>query len=173
MAGRKKREAAIRAGYTEASASTQASKLLKKESVKAHLKRLRAEQDQISSVNASRVLIELAKTAFFDASEIPKLFEDGIDNSDNWSVEARSAIQGIEVTQTHHGTAQDPVVNVTTKFKFASRLQALKMLGDSTGAFTELNVAIAALKTYGIELARVDGKWQVIHDDSSKAVTAA
>ena len=38
------------------------------------------------------------------------------------------------------------------------------MLGDHVGAFTDLNVAIAVLRTYGINLAKVDGEWQVMND---------
>lgn len=133
--------------------------------VNEYIEQLAEEREELRRITATGVIIELAKTAFFDFSEVVDALKGdrSLDKS-NWSKEARSAIASIKVTRSYSGSEEqgDRLYNVTTEVRTWDRLKALKMLGDHVGAFTDLNVAIAVLKTYGIELGKIDGEWQVL-----------
>lgn len=47
-----------------------------------------------------------------------------------------------------------------------TRLAALRLLGTHQGLFTDLPTLIAGLKSYGIDLQRIDGKFVVVADES-------
>ena len=163
LSGQTKATASAReAGYKESNASRTASKLLARQDVQAYIAQYEKERLAIERINATGVLVEIAKTAFFDFSEILDLMdgEEILDKS-NWSDMARSAIAGVKITRT---VQPDKSVRIVTEFKMWDRLKALKMLGDNVGAFKDLNVALAVLETYGIQVAKRDGRWQVIDE---------
>ncbi|MEO0373208.1 MAG: terminase small subunit [Cyanobacteria bacterium P01_A01_bin.17] len=165
----KKSQSAREAGY-EKSPGTVAQRLLRRPEINEYIDQLVEEREELRRITATGVIIELGKTAFFDFSEVvDALNGDRILDKNNWSREARSAISSIKVTRSFTGSEEqgDRLYNVTTEIKTWDRLRALKMLGDHVGAFTDLNVAIAVLKTYGIELAKIDGEWQVLRSDNS------
>ncbi|MEM9945315.1 MAG: terminase small subunit [Cyanobacteria bacterium P01_D01_bin.36] len=160
-----KSQAAREIGHSK-SPNTIANRILKKPGVQDFVNQLKQERDALRQVTATGVIIELAKTAFFDFAEMVDCLQgNGSLNKENWSIEARSAVSSIKVTRTYSGDDESGrELNITTEIKTWDRLRALKMLGDHVGAFTDLNVAIAVLRTYGINLAKIDGQWQVIND---------
>ena len=159
-----KSQAAREIGHDK-SPNTIANRILKKPGVREFIHQLRQERDSLRQVTATGVIIELAKTAFFDFAEmVDCLSANGSLDKVNWSTNARSAVSSIKVTKTYREHEDGALLDVTTEIKTWDRLRALKMLGDHVGAFTDLNVAIAVLRTYGINLAKIDGQWQVIND---------
>ena len=162
----KKSQSAKDAGWASNPAQA-ANKLLKRPEIKEYIHQLRQERDALRQVTATGVIIELAKTAFFDFAEMVDCLKgNGSLDKENWSTDARSAVSSVKVTKTYRDVIDDEqLIDVTTEIKTWDRLRALKMLGDHVGAFTDLNVAIATLRTYGINLAKIDGEWQVVSSD--------
>ena len=160
-----KSHAAREVGYAKGS-NTVANRILKRPEIQEYIQQLTEEREQLRRVTATGVIIELAKTAFFDFAEMVDCLKgNGSLDKENWSTEARSAVSSIKVTKTYRDVIDEGCeIDVTTEIKTWDRLRALKMLGDHVGAFTDLNVAIAVLRTYGINLAKVDGEWQVMND---------
>ena len=161
--GEFKGRAAELAGYAASGAGKVANDLLKKEKVQNRIRYLQERAVEMAKVSASDTLIQIARIAFFDAKEILDLTKDP--EGHEWSANARAAIAGIKVTRTYAGDEDyGMLVNVTHHVTIRDTLKALKMLGDHTGAFTDLNMALGALRTYGIELAKIDGKWTVVNE---------
>ena len=159
-----KAKAAKTAGYG-GNPSAAANRLLKRDEINEYVQQLIDERESLRRITATGVIIELAKTAFFDFAEmVDCLQSNGSLKKENWSTDARSAVSSIKVTRTYREVEDGHELDVTTEIKTWDRLRALKMLGDHVGAFTDLNVAIAVLRTYGINLAKVDGEWQVMND---------
>ena len=154
----KKSQSAKDAGY-KGSVATTANRLLQKDEIQATVKKLSDERDALLRITPQNVLMELAKVAFFDFGELLDLLQDETEfRPENWSTDARSAVSSIKVARTY----SDGELKVTTEVRTWDRLRALKMLGDHVGAFSDLNCAIATLKTYGVHIAKVDGQWQVV-----------
>ena len=163
-----KAKAAKTAGYG-GNPSAAANRLLKRSEINEYIQQLIDERESLRRITATGVIIELAKTAFFDFAEMVDCLKgNGSLDKEKWSTDARSAVSSIKVTKTYRDVIDEGCeIDVTTEIKTWDRLRALKMLGDHVGAFTDLNVAIAVLRTYGINLAKVDGEWQVLKDGSA------
>lgn len=161
------------AGYTPSGAASQARRLLQREDIQEYVRQLVEEKEQLKRVTATQVILELAKVAFFDFAEMVDCLRDnGSLDEENWSTEARAAVSSIKVTRTYEGEEEDRQLKIATEIKTWDRLRALKMLGDHVGAFTDLNMALATLRTYGIELVKMDGEWVVLRDGERQAVNA-
>ena len=160
-----KAKAAREAGY-EGNHSAVASRLLKRSEISDYITQLIEERESLRRITATNVIVELAKIAFFDFVEVVDCLKShGSLKKENWTSDARSAVSSVKVARTYSGDDENGrELTVTTEIKTWDRLRALKMLGDHVGAFTDLNVAIAVLRTYGINLAKIDGQWQVIND---------
>lgn len=115
-------QAAIRAGYTPKSAHAQACRLLKDAKVQAAIAD-RAEAAQVrSQVTVDRVLLEMARLAFADLTEVVQV-KDGkvlIADTDTLSKDVRCAIA--EISQSTGKTN-------TLKVRMHSKEKALEMLG--------------------------------------------
>ena len=98
--------------------------------VQAEVARLRAEKLTKLDISAEKVLTEISKLAFLD---IRRAFnEDGsLKQISELDPETAAAVAGIEHEKLfdHFGRGQAKHVGTTTKIKFASKLQALEMLG--------------------------------------------
>ena len=163
--GQGKAASAINAGYAASAAGKVAHTLLKRKEIQDEITKLVNRAADLALINAQDTLVQIARTAFFDSHEILALCSNPYGH--DWSKNARAAISSIKVTRTYKGKEEeDNLVDVTYEIKTRDTLRALKMLGDHTGAFTDLNIALAALRTYGIEIANVDGRWQVLEDAS-------
>jgi phage terminase small subunit len=133
------RQAAIKAGYSAATADSQASRLLKRAKVRAEIEKAHAEviarvQDE-TGINLVRTLREIARIAYFDPR---KLFDKSgrpmaITDLDDDTV---AAIAGLEVLEKYEGNGKDQVfVGVLKRWKLVDKLGGLDMLMKHLGGY--------------------------------------
>ena len=127
-------QAAIRAGYSPDTAQQTGSENLSKPVIRAQIDRAMAERSKRTGVNAERVVQELAKIAFVNATEVidPKtatVKEDALP-------EDTAAIQSVKVkTFGEDGLERD--------IKMADKIKALELLGKHLGMFqNNVNVTL-------------------------------
>lgn len=121
-------QAAIRAGYSPDTAKAIGCENLTKPDIRAHIDRATAERSKRTGVNADRVVQELAKIAFVNATEVidPKtatVREDALP-------EDTAAIQSVKVKT----FGED---GLEREIKMADKLKALEMLGRHLGMFKD------------------------------------
>lgn len=129
--------AAIRAGYTETSAKSQASRLLADDRIQERIAQLNAERMARVQVDADTVLRELLRIA---TSDIGEAFKDdgGLKPLKEIPTDIRRAIQSIEIDELFDGFGQDRhQIGHTKKLKFWDKTKALEMLGKHLKLFTE------------------------------------
>jgi phage terminase small subunit len=118
-------QAAIRAGYSSATAYSQGQRLLKHVEVKKAIAKAKRDRADRMAIKQDRVLQELARIAFFDPR---KLFDaDGkpiaITQLDD---DTAAALAGLDVLEEFEGTGEDRVfVGYTKKYKIADKNTAL------------------------------------------------
>ena len=128
-------EAAIRAGYSSDTANEQGSRLLANVNIRAHIDRAMAERSRRTGVNADRVVQELAKIAFVNASDVidpetATIREDALP-------EDTAAIQSVKVKT----FGED---GLEREIKMADKLKALELLGKHMGMFKE-KISVSAV----------------------------
>ena len=121
-------QAAIRAGYSPDTAKAIGCENLTKPDIRAHIDRAMADRSKRTGVNADRVVQELAKIAFVNATEVidPKtatVREDALP-------EDTAAIQSVKVKT----FGED---GLEREIKMADKLKALEMLGRHLGMFKD------------------------------------
>ena len=121
-------QAAIRAGYSPDTAKAIGCENLTKPDIRAHIDRAMAERSKRTGVNADRVVQELAKIAFVNATEVidPKtamVREDALP-------EDTAAIQSVKVKT----FGED---GLEREIKMADKLKALELLGRHLGMFKD------------------------------------
>lgn len=121
-------QAAIRAGYSPATAKDIGCENLAKPNIRTHIDRAMAERSKRTGVNADRVIQELAKIAFVNATEVidPKtatVKEDALP-------EDTAAIQSVKVKT----FGED---GLEREIKMADKLKALELLGKHLGMFKD------------------------------------
>lgn len=121
-------QAAIRAGYSPDTAKAIGCENLTKPDICAHIDRAMAERSRRTGVNADRVVQELAKIAFVNATDVidPKtatVKEDALP-------EDTAAIQSVKVKTFGE-------VGLEREIKMADKLRALEMLGRHLGMFKD------------------------------------
>lgn len=124
-------QAAIRAGYSPDTAKSIGSENLTKPDIQASIAKAIAERSRRTGVNADRVLTELAKIAFVNATDV-------IDTK-NASRDDTAAIQFVRVKSGEDG--------MELEIKMADKLKALELLGRHLGMFkdkVELSGALIA-----------------------------
>lgn len=131
-------KAAIAAGYSAATASVTASKLLRKAKVSAELANLRKKLLDKLEISAERVLQGLAELAFFDPR---KMFNaDGsmkrVTELDDQTVRALAGMD-VEKLFKHFGKGQAEEVGTITKIRLADRGLNLERLGRHFKLFTD------------------------------------
>ncbi|MCD7998984.1 MAG: terminase small subunit [Clostridiales bacterium] len=119
-------QAAIRAGYSPDTAYSIGQENLNKPEIKTHIDRAMAERSKRTGVNAERVIQELAKIAFVNATEVidPKtatVKEDALP-------EDTAAIQSVKVKT----FGED---GLEREIKMADKLKALELLGKHLGMY--------------------------------------
>lgn len=129
-------QAAIRAGYSPDTAQQTGSENLSKPVIRAQIDRAMAERSKRTGVNAERVIQELAKIAFVNATEVidPKtatVKEDALP-------EDTAAIQSVKVKT----FGED---GLEREIKMADKLKALELLGKHLGMFqNNVNVTLGS-----------------------------
>lgn len=121
-------QAAIRAGYSPETAGSIGNENLKKPEIRAHIDRAMAERSRRTGVNADRVVQELAKIAFVNASDVidpetATIKEDALP-------EDTAAIQSVKVKT----FGED---GLEREIRMADKLKALELLGKHIGMFRE------------------------------------
>ena len=124
-------QAAIRAGYSSASAGEQGSALLKNPKVRAHVDELLAERSRRTGVTQDRVVRELARIAFVSPLDIINA-EDATIKEDA-SDDDKAVIQSIRVKT----IPSDYGDGVEREVKLADKQKALELLGRHLGMFND------------------------------------
>lgn len=128
-------QAAIRAGYSPETAGAIGNENLKKPEIRAHIDRAMAERSRRTGVNADRVVQELAKIAFVNASDVidpetATIKEDALP-------EDTAAIQSVKVKT----FGED---GLEREIRMADKLKALELLGKHIGMFRE-RISVSAV----------------------------
>jgi phage terminase small subunit len=127
-------QAAIRAGYSEKSAETQASRLLRNDKVKRKIKELQDKRAEKVGITAERVLQELALIGF---SNIQDYLDDKnhigeLTKLDEVKAKAIGSVK-VSVIETKQGTYTE------TQFKLHDKLSALEKIAKHIGFFQRDN----------------------------------
>lgn len=121
-------QAAIRAGYSPESAYSIGQENLKKPEIRAHIDKAIAKRSKRTGVNADRVVQELAKIAFVNASNV--IDADGATLKADAAPEDLAAIQSVKVKT----FGED---GLEREIKLADKLKALELLGKHLGMFED------------------------------------
>lgn len=146
-------QAAIRAGYSPDTAYSIGQENLKKPEISARIDRAMAERSKRTGVNAERVIQELAKIAFVNATEVidPKtatVKEDALP-------EDTAAIQSVKVKT----FGED---GLEREIKMGDKIKALELLGKHLGMFKDKIELSGGLDT---EKTKLDDLIQQIRGD--------
>ena len=136
-------QAAIRAGYSPKTAYSIGNELLNKPDVRTRIDKAIAERSKRTGVNAERVVRELAKLAFINATDV--VDTDTAKVKDSATQDDKSAIASVKVKITQ-GESSD---SVEREIRFADKIKALELLGKHLGMFTD-NVKITG--DVGVEI---------------------
>lgn len=124
-------QAAIRAGYSPTSARQIADENMSKPDIKNAIDRAIAERSKRTGINADRIILELAKIAFVNPTDVINMDEATIKGEANR--EDTAAISSVKVKRipTEDGDIVEREVKVYDKIK------ALELLGKHVGMFTD------------------------------------
>lgn len=132
-------QAAIRAGYSEKTAASQASRLLTNVNIKSYIQQKQKERSISTGITTDRILKEYAKIAFFDLRTIYDE-NNALKDIKYLSDEAGSAISGIEVLEEFQGFGEEREhVGNTVKVKLIEKTKALDSLARHLGMFAKDN----------------------------------
>lgn len=133
-------QAAIRAGYSEDSASVIGCENLTKPNIQAYIANLKAKAAKKLEISKERVLKEYARIAF---SDLRKLYDENgrLLTPHEIDDDSAAALAGIEVFEEFgfDKTGERQHIGDTKKIKIHNKLQALDSLGKHLGLFEEDN----------------------------------
>lgn len=144
-------QAAIRAGYSPDTANEQGSRLLANVSISNEISRAMAERSKRTGVNADRVVQELAKIAFVNATEV--IDPETATVKKDALPEDTAAIQSVKVKT----FGED---GLEREIKMADKLKALELLGKHMGMFKDKVELSGSLDT---EKTKLDDLLQQMH----------
>lgn len=121
-------QAAVRAGYSEKTASSIGAALLRKAPVAGRIAALRAERARRVAVSADQVLSELARIAFADPRDLMEWGPDGVRLRDSAGLTAEQAAGVAEVAEGSGGTL---------RLKKHDKVRALELIGRHLGMFKD------------------------------------
>ena len=124
-------QAAIRAGYSPASAGSIGYELLKKPDIRARIDKGIAEQERRTGINADRVLRELGRIAFVSAPDLVNM--DDATLKEGASADDLAAIASVKV-KIIPGPMGD---GFEREIRLADKLKALELIGKHLGMFTD------------------------------------
>ena len=152
-------KAYLAAGYKAKSrsiADSSASKLLRLPKIQAYIAELLENKRKASEVTAERIVKELAAIAFHRSKKTTTI-KDGIatvTDSDDWDDESSAAVQEISGEATQIMGDDSSLVAKRLKVKTYDKVRALELLSKINGLTSDLPMAVATLKNYGIVLKR-------------------
>ena len=124
-------QAAIRAGYKPESAGSVGSENLKKPEIRARIDKAMAERSKRTGVNADRVVRELARVAFVNASDVIDMNKATVLN--DASRDDTAAIASVKVKVIPGETGD----GVEREIRLADKLKALELCGKHLGMFKD------------------------------------
>lgn len=133
------KQAAIRAGYSERTAESQASRLLRHVKVQSEVSRRQAERSKRCEITADKVLKELAMLGFANMKNYMRAGPNGdpyLDFSD-LTEEQTAALQEVTVEDYVDGRGEDAREVKRVRFKLADKRAALVDIGKHLGMFKE------------------------------------
>ena len=125
-------QAAIRAGYSPNTANEQGARMLANVSIRACVDTSLAERSKRTGVNQDRVIEELAKLAFVNATDVIDLDSASLINDATRADTA--AITSVKVKSGEDFTERE--------IKLADKLKALELLGKHLGMFKDGNINV-------------------------------
>ena len=131
-------QAAIRAGYSPDTAKSIGSENLTKPDIQARIAKTMAERSRRTGVNADRVVMELAKIAFVNASDV--IDAETATLKPDAAPEDTAAIQSVKVKT----FGED---GLEREIKMADKLKALELLGKHLGMFKDKVELSGSLET--------------------------
>lgn len=129
-------QAAIRAGYSTATAGTIGSENLHKLEIRTCIDKQLAERSKRTGINVDRVLRELARIAFVNATDVINISDATI--KDDASPDDIAVIASVKVKKTNseYGSSTE------REIKLADKLKAIELLGKHLGMYTDnINVS--------------------------------
>lgn len=124
-------QAAIRAGYSTQTAYSIGDENLKKPEIKNAIEKALAERSRRTGVNADRVILELAKIAFVNPTDVINMDEATVRGEANREDTATIASVKVKRIPTDDGDIVEREVRTYDKIK------ALELLGKHLGMFTD------------------------------------
>jgi phage terminase small subunit len=158
-------QAAIRAGYSPKTAEKIGWENQKKPEIKARIDELRLVQQDRTRISVDWIIKKLANIAGFELNQIGNF--DGekmvFKPEADWSKGARTAVSSIKQTLTTRRTQNgDEFTTSVIELKIESKQSALDSLAKHYGMYDNFNIAIATLKTYGINIIRNESNEWII-----------
>jgi phage terminase small subunit len=124
-------QAAIRAGYSTASARQIADENMSKPDIKNAIEKALAERSKRTGVNADRIVQELAKIAFINPTDVINMDEATVKGEANRDDTAAISSVKVKTIPTEDGNITEREVKTYDKIK------ALELLGKHIGMFTD------------------------------------
>ena len=142
-------QAAVRAGYSSKTANSQATQILSITKVQEYLSELRSQQQDRVTVDADRVLIELAKIAFCGMGGVLESGPDGLTIKGDIAKSTLDAARSISIVEQRTENSKGVTTTKRASIQLHDRIKALELLGKYLGAFSEYNQAFRTLCQYG------------------------
>lgn len=148
-------QAAIRAGYSPSSAADIGSENLRKPDIRSSIDKKMAERSKRTGVNADRVLMELAKIGFVNATNVIDIKNGTL--KEGVTLEDTAAIQSVKVKKipTKNGEG------IEREIKLADKIKALELIGKHLGMFIEkmdMNVEVEQSEKLEEIIRQIGGK---------------
>ena len=124
-------QAAIRAGYSVRSATEQGSRLLSNANINHAIAVAMANRSRRLGINADRVIMELAKIALVNISDVAN-FENGM-LQESVSPDDSAAVMAVKVRQIPTGDG----FAIEREIRIHDKIKALEILGKHLGIFTD------------------------------------
>ncbi len=124
-------QAAIRAGYSPNTATEQGSRLLTNVNIRAYIDKAMAERSKRTGINQDRVLIELAKLGFINATDVINMNKATV--LANASRDDTAAIQSVKVKTMTTDTGD----MVEREIKLYDKTKSLELIGKHLGMFKD------------------------------------
>ena len=124
-------QAAIRAGYSTETAAVIGCENLIKPNIKSSIDKALAERSKRTGVNADRIILELAKIAFVNPTDVINMDEATVKGDANRDDTAAISSVKVKTIPTEDGNITEREVKTYDKIK------ALELLGKHMGMFTD------------------------------------
>lgn len=154
--------AAIKAGYSEATARIQGNRILRKvrEAEAANVEVLEPVNEAEPISNADWLIVRLESIADFNIKKVANVVDGEVTFKplNEWSDQDVRAIDSIKQTIS---VKPDGTRVTTTEYKICDKLKAMDMLGRYHGIWSGFDQLVMGLRAYGIDLVRDGDKFMV------------